>query len=228
MRPLETDSQTIGKVFGRLTVLRRSHRGPAGVTFWLCKCECGQEIATPLFPLRSGRTKTCGCYGKKRIGTFNKTHGLSHRREYTIWCGIKARCYNKSNRSYPRYGGRGVTVCQRWRESFDAFIADVGWPPTDRFYTLDRKDGTKGYEPGNVRWATYDQQANNTRSNKRLTAFGRTQTIAQWARETGLHYRLISARLAAGWPHERILTEKSKSGPRKKQIEYEEPHNWVI
>lgn len=148
---------------------------------------------------------------------------------------MKARCLNPKNRVYPNYGGRGIRVCERWLNSFENFLADVGTPPNDgQKYSIDRINTNGNYEPGNVRWATQETQANNTRANVFLTAFGKTQTINQWSRETGIHRRLISARVAAGWPHERAVSEKPQRGPRgplgprRKPAPVEEPHDWCI
>jgi len=229
MKALETDEQIVGQVFGRLTVLRRSHQGPGGHAVWLCQCECGKTLATPLFPLRSGRTQTCGCYGRARLGAFNKTHGKSTTREYAIWNGMKARCLNKKNKCYPRYGGRGVTVCQEWIDSFEAFLAHIGAIPTDgQKYSLDRIKSEKGYEPGNVRWATKEVQANNTRTNRFITAFGRTQTVAQWTRETGICRKAIISRIELlGWTPEKALSQPVGKGRRKADPIKYEPFVWI-
>lgn len=228
MRPLETDSQIIGKKFGRLTIESRSHRGPRGVTFWLCRCECGKSLATPLYPIRNGRTSSCGCLQKERVRDLKKTHGKARTPEYHIWSGMKARCLNPKNKGYPRYGGRGITVCQEWIDSFEAFLAHIGPIPQDgKMYSLDRIVSTKNYEPGNVRWSTKEVQANNTKSNVFITAFGRTQTIAQWAKERGIDRKAITTRIRLlGWTPERALTEPVGRGRRKAAPKKYAPFNW--
>ncbi len=217
MKPLQTDSEIIGSEFERLTVIRRDYKDDAGVTFWLCTCKCGGNISTPLSALRKGRTRSCGCLRLEEITNLKKTHGKTETREYSIWSNMKSRCLNPKNRGYKSYGGRGITVAPEWIESFEAFIAHIGMPPEDgQVYSIDRIDTLRGYEPGNVRWATKETQANNTRSNNFITAFGKTQTRAQWAKETGISADTIKRRQKLpGWPPERILTEKPQIGRRK-------------
>lgn len=207
MRSLQTDDEIKNSVYGMLTVIWRAGRDKHGVTTWLCWCECGHTCTSPLFPLRNGRTQSCGCVRRELIGNRTRKHGKTSTREYHIWCGMKARCGNPKNRVYPNYGGRGITVCDRWLNSFDNFIADVGYAPSED-YSIDRIDTNGNYEPGNVRWATDQEQANNTRTVTMLTAFGKTQSTTQWARETGIDRRLICQRIALGWTHERAVSEK--------------------
>ncbi len=127
------------------------------------------------------------------------------RRLYRIYCGIKTRCGNPKAASFARYGARGITVCERWRESFEAFVADVGLPPSPA-HSLDRVDNDRGYEPGNVRWATRTEQSNNQRNNVNLTHGGRTMSLTAWAREVGLSRIALAGRLARGWAVDRALT----------------------
>jgi hypothetical protein len=117
---------------------------------------------------------------------------------------MKDRCLNPRNDRYADYGGRGITVCTAWRESFEQFYADMGEPPTDS-HTIDRKDNSVGYQPDNCRWATKTEQNNNTRKNVLLTHDDRTQTIAQWARELGLSPKTLAKRIRNGWDIQRAL-----------------------
>lgn len=150
-----------GQRFGRLVVISQaeSHRGRTGsvVAAWLCQCDCGQQTTVTRDGLRSGDTKSCGCL--RTDGTSNVTHG--HRRSpnhggpsptYRSWFAMNSRCYNPNNNRYQIYGGRNITVCDRWRHDFAAFLTDLGERPAGT--TLDRIDNAVGYEPGNVRWAT--------------------------------------------------------------------------
>ena len=121
-----------------------------------------------------------------------------------IWLGIINRCYNESSKDFANYGGRGVRMCDEWRDSFTAFAADVGEPPEG--HSLDRVDNHNSYLPGNCRWATSIEQNNNTRHNRRLIFQGRSRTIAQWARELGFRPGAIWARLNKGWTVEEALT----------------------
>lgn len=128
-------------------------------------------------------------------------------RVYSIWSGMITRCTNPAAINYANYGGRGITVCERWK-SFENFFADMGEPATGT--TLDRKDNERGYEPGNCRWATRAEQANNTRINHHITAFGETLTVSQWAERIGVKYQTLYARITRrGWSPEKSLTYRS-------------------
>lgn len=131
---------------------------------------------------------------------------LSRTSTYTIWKTMVARCTRPHAKDFPRYGGRGITVCERWR-TFANFLADMGERPAG--LTLDRKDGTGGYEPANCRWATPKEQARNRRNNVLLTHDGQTATVAEWAERTGLERKTLEYRVRAGWPAERALTTPS-------------------
>jgi hypothetical protein len=126
------------------------------------------------------------------------THGLSGSPTQKSWGAMKRRCLNANDKDYPRYGGRGITVCDRWRDSFEAFVADMGVKPEGT--SLDRIDNNGNYEPGNCRWAALDVQNNNRRSNRPITFKGRTQTLTQWAGEAGLSSEALAHRLKSGWP----------------------------
>lgn len=118
-----------------------------------------------------------------------------------------SRCYQPGNASYSEYGGRGILVADEWRgrSGFERFLAHIGPAPSER-HTIDRIKNERGYEPGNVRWATHIEQVRNTRSNRTLTAFGRTMCQLDWSRETGLDEQTIARRLARGWSHEDVLS----------------------
>lgn len=139
------------------------------------------------------------------------TVGSMHTRVYSCWHGIIQRCTNPKASGYRRYGGRGIQVCDRWRESFDNFLADMGDPPTPA-HSIDRypdKDGH--YEPGNCRWATPKEQGNNTNANRLLTYDGRTQTLSQWADELGVKQNTLNYRLRRGWTLERAFLQKTQT-----------------
>lgn len=121
---------------------------------------------------------------------------------YRKWQHMIQRCHNPNDRDYPQYGGRGITVCDRWRYSFAAFIEDVGTAPSER-HTLDRIDNSKGYEPNNVKWATQKEQANNRRSTKLLTINGVTRPLSEWCEEVGIGSKTVLYRLKhMGMSHE--------------------------
>lgn len=216
---------TTGQRFERWTVIGpgESKSGHKGVGPWfLCRCDCGTEKHVWGHSLVARRpTRSCGCLRRERCADsarrrFTK-HGHNRSRkngnratkEYRAWSAMIRRCIYPSMQDYPRYGGRGTTVCDRWRKSFEAFLADVGPAPSDR-HTLDRKDNDGHYEPGNVRWATTAEQSRNMRTNRFITAFGRTLIANDWAKETGINRQTILARLARGVPAEEALTRPPK------------------
>jgi hypothetical protein len=132
-------------------------------------------------------------------------HGLRKTTEYNIWNGMKQRCYNPNDVSYFRYGGVGVTVCDKWKDSFLAFYEDMGPRPT-KHHSIDRKDNSLGYSPDNCRWATATEQANNTKSNFRITIDGESKTVAEWSSRSSVPSYVIRARIHNhGWPHKKAV-----------------------
>lgn len=199
-----------GKRFGMLTVLERADKTKSG-TKWLCRCDCGQTCCVLPNNLRGGRQKSCGCL--RRRTPLNRTHGDSRSvRLYRIWSDMKTRCCNPSMKSYALYGGRGINVCTEWANSYEAFR---DWSLRSGYVddlSLDRIDNDGNYEPTNCRWATREQQSNNRRSNRLITANGSTKTMAEWARESGIRYTRIYKRLKRGWSEEKaVLTPVKRS-----------------
>lgn len=184
-----------GHTYGQLEALERApNRGTKLV--WRCRCECGAETLAMGGNLRNGHTQSCGCLHGER-------HGRAKTREWNAWSHIRARCENPKASNYSDYGGRGITVCQRW-QSFKAFFADMGECPAG--HTIERVDNDDGYHSGNCRWATRKEQANNRRTSRWIEFDGKRQTLMQWAESTGINYRTIAARIDGGWPPEAALT----------------------
>lgn len=165
-----TAKSLTGQVFGRLTVLERMEKRGHGY-MWNCRCECGKQKAVRADHLKNGAVVSCGCYWQERRIASNTTHGMSNTRAYRIWKDMRNRCHYEKYPEWHLYGGRGIIVCQRWRDSFEAFIGDMGLPPDDR--SIDRIDVNGNYEPGNCRWATALEQARNKRK-KQATDLGVT------------------------------------------------------
>lgn len=205
-----------GQTFGRLTAIEPAGRDKHGKLLWRCKCSCSErEVVAPTNDLRRGNTQSCGCLFREKSGDRARTHGQSETRLYEAWCNIIRRTTNPNHKSYPDYGGRGITVCQEWRESFEAFARDMG--PTYRDgLSIDRTDVNGNYEPGNVRWATPKEQARNMRTNRLVTAWGQTKSLAEWAELQGLNYQTLYNRLTrSGWPIERALTTPPPNDHRR-------------
>ena len=206
------------EVFGRLTTLGPAFLLPVGrqgeyKASQICSCVCGEAAIVGVGSLRSGNTKSCGCLQKATVSLCRTTHGMRKTSEYNSWCLMRNRCEDHKNPQYADYGGRGIAYCARWKK-FENFFADMGSKPSPQ-HTLDRfpdKDGN--YEPSNCRWATWEEQNNNTRRNHLLSYDGKIMTVAQWAKETGIKYHTIQSRLQAGWDVCRVLTYPVKE--RKK------------
>jgi hypothetical protein len=191
-----------GRVFGRLSVVRRGTDANDGHASWLCRCECGTETTVRSNRLlRDGGTRSCGCMAREASAARKRTHGRTHTVEFETWTRMKARCFDDAHPDFGDYGGRGIIVCERWlgEHGFENFLADMGERPS-RAHSIDRfPDNHGNYEPGNCRWATMRQQQNNRRSNRLVTFDGRTMTTAQWARERCLSPQLLYWRLSHGW-----------------------------
>jgi hypothetical protein len=153
-----------GQVFTRLTVIEKAGYSPHDKVMWRCLCECGNEVIVVGESLHCGLTKSCGCLRADRARE-RATHGMTNSPEYRSWAAMKTRCLNPNGHAFNYYGGRGIAVCDRWRDSFEAFYADMGPRPTGR--SLDRIDNDRGYEPDNCRWATATEQNNNRRNVKK-------------------------------------------------------------
>lgn len=162
----------------------------------MCMCDCGNTKLVTAENLSRGYTKSCGCLAKERNKKMSR-HGMAGSPEYRSWKSMMARCKNKNHEAYPRYGGRGITVDERWND-FSVFYEDVG-PRPGLEYTLDRIDNEKGYCAANCRWATKKEQNNNTRSNVLVAYQGRTITIAELSNLTGIPRNLLYARKSRGW-----------------------------
>ena len=216
-----------GQVFDRLTVVEFAGKDKRGKILWSCRCVCGKEKAVRSDRLKSGATRSCGCLQREavaRIQEENITHGHARRGNVTktrqAWNHMKQRCYNPKDTGYKHYGGRGIQVCDRWLDSFENFLEDMGEVPYR--LTLERVNNNGNYEPGNCKWTTQKRQQNNRRNNKIIEFNGKTHTMSEWADILGINSATLKKRLR-NWSIERALTEdliiiKSNKPNVEKQI----------
>lgn len=193
-----------GSRFGRLVVVERAEN-IGRTTRWLCRCDCGNTVVVRQPDMRSGRTQSCGCIHKEQLADRNRTHGLSYTRLCSIWRAMKVRCYSQNSQAYPNYGGRGIKICDEWKNDIEAFYTWAMANGYDDHLSIDRIDVDGNYEPSNCRWADKRTQANNTRSNRILECDGKAQTISQWSAETGIKAHTIRKRIEMGWTIEKAL-----------------------
>lgn len=189
----------IGKRFSRLVVLRR-HGSLGNAAAWLCQCDCGAVVRAAGNKMRQGKKKSCGCLLKEIVKTTSLKHGHYTNRtpskSYSSWRNMKNRCLNPKVKAYQNYGGRGITVCERWM-SFENFYADMGDPPAGM--TLEREDNNLGYSPNNCSWATRADQAKNRRNVALVEISGVKKPLTHWALEMGVSVSSALQRRSRGW-----------------------------
>lgn len=201
-----------GQKFGRLTAqyISGRQRRKDGKTkiIWHCICDCGNEVDLAAERLVNGNTKSCGCYNRDPESKKATTkHGLSNTRLFTIWQGMKQRCYYKKHVSYDHYGGRGIQLCEAWKDDFKAFY---DWAMMNGYkdnLTIDRIDVNGNYCPENCRWIPAEQQYFNRTDNRLLTMGNVTKTITEWSLQYSIDRETVSSRLKLGWSVERALTK---------------------
>lgn len=204
-RSKENSKNKIGKYFdlsglrsGRLSIISVSHK-IKNHYWWLCKCDCGNEVIISGMRLKSKKTKSCGCIAKKQ-------NGLSQSSTYRTYKAMLQRCYDSKVPHYKRYGAKGIKVCDRWLDSFFNFLQDMGSRPEN--CTLDRIDNKGDYNPTNCRWATLKKQANNRAGNHIISAFGQKMTLTEWAEKMKINWFTLRKRIITGLPIEIALTKK--------------------
>lgn len=204
-----------GQKFGRLKVISFAGKKTGGQSLWNVRCDCGNVKVVSANGMVEGHTRSCGCLAMETIAKIGKlskgvppTHGHTSggaSREYASWMNMKNRCRNPNSEKFRIYGARGIKVCQRWLDSFENFLSDMGKKPIG--LTLERINVNGDYEPSNCVWDTPKVQANNTRVNRRLTLNGTTLTLTQWSEKIGITSASLSERIESGWTLERALTE---------------------
>jgi hypothetical protein len=206
----------IGEKFHKLTVIseaapRRFANSNGPVRYWLCRCDCGEMREVQQSAWIAKRFKSCGCHNKEVQRERMTTHGAVKTREYSSWKHAKQRCYNPKHESYHNYGGRGITMCDRWKESPENFLADMG--PCPKGCTLDRIDTNGNYEPSNCKWSTKKEQDRNRRTNKVYTVKGVTGCIVELCEHFEISKHSFYTRRALGWSVEKSLTEPLREPP---------------
>lgn len=184
---MRTPRKIEGKKFGKLTTISIAYNKNG--TYWNCKCECGNEAIVYVGKLTTGYTRSCGCL----VGT-SGTHKQSKTTEYRIWTNMKTRCYNPNNRWFHRYGGRGIVMCDRWLQSFENFLTDMG-PRPSRAHTIERLNNDGNYEPSNCKWATFNEQAVNRSNTRTVMINGVRMNIRDAANALGIKYHTYYCRL---------------------------------
>jgi hypothetical protein len=203
MKPYSKD--LTGKKFGKLTAVK--YVGKLHITHSLreFKCDCGKTVVYRGSDVAQGHTTTCGC---SRVGCQNaRRHGMSNSKEQDLYYNMIGRCHNPEHKNYPNYGAKGVSVCERWRNSIDDFFLDVGKAPSPK-HSIDRGPNKYGnYEPGNFRWATMKEQQNNRTNNHIIEYNGLKMTMMQWSEYLGIPYKTISTRIGSGYSVELSLSK---------------------
>lgn len=202
-----------GQRFGRLVVIEEAER-TGRKTYWLCKCDCGSFVKVPTASLNNGHTKSCGCLQRSKV----TIHGKKNTKLYKVWNSMKGRCFNTNHRAYKNYGGRGITVCDEWKDDFLCFY---NWSMANGYQeglSIDRENNDGNYEPSNCRWTTSKVQRNNSRQNRYIEFEGESHTIAEWAEIKGINRLTLWDRIARrGWTVERSLNTPADENRRKNE-----------
>lgn len=195
----------IGQRFGRLVVVSAADRKD-GYARWKCLCDCGATTEARTGDLKHGNTSSCGCLRRELTGNIRRTHGLSKTSLHNTWELMRSRCSNPNNKCWQDYGGRGIKVCERWENSFENFLADMGEKPFEGAQ-LDRIENDGDYSPDNCRWSTRKENGRNKRNTLFLTLNGLTLPLPVWAEKNNVSAKVLRSRKRRGWSDEDILTK---------------------
>ena len=194
-----------GKVFERLTVKEFVGKNKSREALWLCECVCGNTVIVRGSKLRDGQNKSCGCLRKECHTTHSHSHRGKQTKTYRIWIAMKTRCTNPNVPCYKNYGGRGITICEEWKNDYLKFLEDMGECPEN--CSIERIDNNKGYSPENCKWATVEEQSTNKRTTRIITYNGKTQCLKDWSIELNISYSVLSRRInGLRWSIERAFT----------------------
>ena len=201
-----------GEKYNMLTIIKEIDKqiNPSGKhkRMIYCLCDCGNYKSVRLDSLKNGSIKSCGCLHKKVLSELFTTHGVSHTDEHKTWNRMKKRCYDDSDISFARYGGRNINVCDEWLNSFDKFLEDMGTRPSKQ-HSIDRIDNNLGYSKENCKWSTAKEQANNKENNRIIEHNGLSMTISQWGDRVNINTHTLYSRIKNGWDIEKSLTTPS-------------------
>lgn len=201
-----------GLKFGFLEVISEAKKRPEhqGQLAWVCRCVCGNLHEATSREIRTGHTKSCGCKKAELQAAANIVHGYASRKwaipEYRIWGEMIQRCCNEKSNRWSSYGGRGIKVCQRWKDSFEEFLKDMGRRPA-KGLSLERRDNDGGYTPENCYWATKKEQQRNKRTTVRIEINGVTRPLVEWSEISGVPESTIRARMNRGNYGESLVRE---------------------
>lgn len=182
-----------GQSFGRLTVISGSYENRK----WSCRCECGQTARVAASHLKDGNTKSCGCYAQECRVVYNTKHGMTRTRTWRIWTEARRRCFDPNRKAFKDYGGRGITMCPKWANSFQQFFEDMG--PCPDGYSIERVNNNGNYEPGNCKWIPRTDQQRNKRNLTVVDFHGERLTLRQVSERTGIPYTVLRSRRDQGW-----------------------------
>ena len=189
-----------GQKFNKLTVIKRVENDKRNNSRWLCKCDCGNEKIISGYHLKRASIVSCGCYIREITSKRSKTHEKTNLKLYDVWAAMKTRCYNKNRKEYKNYGGRGITVCDEWKDNFMTFY---NWAMANGYdenaprgeCTIDRIDVNGNYEPNNCRFVNMKVQQNNKRNNCLITYNNETRSITEWSKTLNISVNAMRDRL---------------------------------
>lgn len=197
----------IGQRFGKLVVIKKADwvKTKASGANWLCKCDCGKEKIVASSYLLTGNTKSCGCYSFKWKKNVIRHNSKEHRDLCAVYRNIIRRCYNETYKQYKDYGGRGITMCDEWKNDFEKFFSWAMANGYKKELSIERIDNDGNYEPNNCKWATIDEQSNNKRSCVYIEYNNERHTIKEWSKITGISYQRLQHRFKVNMPLEKVF-----------------------